>query len=81
MSGFFGMLRLDGEPVRESLLTEIAEELRFRGPDGAWPYLCLRGTQPGYKWREALLELAKKTYLNWLLDRDRGKRDSSLRSE
>jgi hypothetical protein len=34
MSGFFGMLRLDGEPIRESLLKEIAEELRFRGPDG-----------------------------------------------
>jgi asparagine synthase (glutamine-hydrolysing) len=34
MSGFFGMLRLDGEPVRESLLKEIAEELRFRGPEG-----------------------------------------------
>ena len=34
MSGFFGMVRLDGQPVGESLLKEIAEELRFRGPDG-----------------------------------------------
>jgi asparagine synthase (glutamine-hydrolysing) len=34
MSGFFGMVRFDGEPVRESLLKEIAEELRFRGPEG-----------------------------------------------
>jgi asparagine synthase (glutamine-hydrolysing) len=34
MSGFFGIVRLNGEPVREGLLKEIAEELRFRGPDG-----------------------------------------------
>jgi hypothetical protein len=45
MSGFFGMLRLDGEPIRESLLKEIAEELRFRGPDGV--NVCFDGAIGG----------------------------------
>jgi len=31
MSGYFGVVRLDGEAVQEALLQEIAEELRFRG--------------------------------------------------
>lgn len=34
MSGFFGILREDGQPVSERFLQEIAEALRFRGPDG-----------------------------------------------
>lgn len=34
MSGFFGILRLDGKRVEEQFLVEIAEALRFRGPDG-----------------------------------------------
>lgn len=34
MSGFFGMLRQDGESVDQELLEQIAEGLRFRGPDG-----------------------------------------------
>lgn len=32
MSGFFGILRLDGRPVEDRLLTRIAQELAFRGP-------------------------------------------------
>ena len=35
MSGYFGMLRTDGAPVREDLLQEIAGSLTFRGPDAS----------------------------------------------
>jgi hypothetical protein len=35
MSGYFGMLRTDGAPVREDLLQEIARSLTFRGPDAS----------------------------------------------
>lgn len=34
MSGFFGILRLDGQPVEERFLERIAAEMSFRGPDG-----------------------------------------------
>ena len=34
MSGFFGVVRTDGAPVEERFLREIAEDMRFRGPDG-----------------------------------------------
>jgi asparagine synthase (glutamine-hydrolysing) len=34
VSGFFGVVRTDGAPIDERLLTRIAEDLRFRGPDG-----------------------------------------------
>jgi asparagine synthase (glutamine-hydrolysing) len=34
MSGFFGMLRTDGAPVEQGFLDQVAERLRFRGPDG-----------------------------------------------
>ena len=34
MSGFFGIVREDGQPVSERSLEEVAEALRFRGPDG-----------------------------------------------
>ncbi len=34
MSGFFGMLRTDGEAVEPRFLEQIAQRLRFRGPDG-----------------------------------------------
>jgi asparagine synthase (glutamine-hydrolysing) len=34
VSGFFGIVREDGKALGERLLQEIAEELRFRGPDG-----------------------------------------------
>lgn len=35
MSGFFGIVREDGQHVSERLLEEVAEALRVRGPDGA----------------------------------------------
>jgi asparagine synthase (glutamine-hydrolysing) len=34
VSGFFGMLRLDGQPIDTRLLERIAAEISFRGPDG-----------------------------------------------
>ena len=34
MSGFFGILRVDGAAVDPRFLDEVAEHLRFRGPDG-----------------------------------------------
>lgn len=34
MSGFFGMLNLDGAPVDQSLLERLTQTLAFRGPDG-----------------------------------------------
>ena len=34
MSGFFGMVRTDGEAVQQDLLDRIARGLEFRGPDG-----------------------------------------------
>ena len=34
MSGYFGMLRLDGAPIEERLLETIADSISFRGPDG-----------------------------------------------
>jgi asparagine synthase (glutamine-hydrolysing) len=34
MSGFFGMLRTDGVTVEQRFLDQVAERLRFRGPDG-----------------------------------------------
>lgn len=34
MSGFFGIVREDGQHVSERLLEEAAEALRVRGPDG-----------------------------------------------
>jgi hypothetical protein len=34
VSGFFGMIRDDGEPVDEQFLQKIAQALSFRGPDG-----------------------------------------------
>lgn len=34
MSGFFGMLRLDGAEIAPQLLERVAGLLRFRGPDG-----------------------------------------------
>jgi asparagine synthase (glutamine-hydrolysing) len=34
MSGFFGMLRLDGKPIEERFLEAIAEKMSFRGPHG-----------------------------------------------
>jgi asparagine synthase (glutamine-hydrolysing) len=34
VSGFFGMLRLDGQPIETRLLERIAAEISFRGPDG-----------------------------------------------
>lgn len=34
MSGFFGIVREDGQHVSERLLEEVAEALRVRGPDG-----------------------------------------------
>ncbi len=34
MSGYFGMVRLDGSPVDQRFLAGIGEELAFRGPDG-----------------------------------------------
>jgi len=35
MSGFFGMLRTDGATVELRFLDQVAERLRFRGPDGS----------------------------------------------
>ncbi|HET7108312.1 MAG TPA: asparagine synthase-related protein [Candidatus Acidoferrum sp.] len=35
MSGFFGMVRTDGNPVEPRFLEQVAEGLRFRGPDGS----------------------------------------------
>jgi asparagine synthase (glutamine-hydrolysing) len=34
VSGFFGILRLDGSPVDQRLLEKISERMSFRGPDG-----------------------------------------------
>jgi asparagine synthase (glutamine-hydrolysing) len=34
VSGFFGMLRLDGQPVNDRFLHRLAVEMSFRGPDG-----------------------------------------------
>jgi asparagine synthetase B (glutamine-hydrolysing) len=34
MSGFFGILRTDGAVVEPRFLDQVAERLRFRGPDG-----------------------------------------------
>ena len=34
MSAFLGVLRKDGEASNRNLLTDIAEAMRFRGPDG-----------------------------------------------
>src|SRR5258705_5532833 len=34
MSGFFGMLRTDGAAVEPRFLEQVAQRLRFRGPDG-----------------------------------------------
>ncbi len=34
MSGFFGILRTDGAAVEPRFLDQVAERLRFRGPDG-----------------------------------------------
>src|ERR1700675_4763278 len=34
MSGFFGILRTDGEAVEPRFLEQVAQRLRFRGPDG-----------------------------------------------
>ena len=34
MSGFFGMVRTDGEAVQQDFLDRIARGLEFRGPDG-----------------------------------------------
>ena len=34
MSGFFGMLRTDGTAVEPRFVEEVAQRLRFRGPDG-----------------------------------------------
>lgn len=34
MSGFFGMLRTDGMAVEPRFLDQVAQHLRFRGPDG-----------------------------------------------
>lgn len=34
MSGFFGTLRTDGKAVEPRFLEEVAQRLRFRGPDG-----------------------------------------------
>src|ERR1700752_2824423 len=34
MSGFFGMVREDGNPVEKRFLEGIADQLNFRGPDG-----------------------------------------------
>jgi asparagine synthase (glutamine-hydrolysing) len=35
MSGFAGVVRLDGAPVGESLIRRMADALAFRGPDGS----------------------------------------------
>ena len=45
MSGFFGMLRLDGEPIDESFLEAIAGKMHFRGPHGrsVWKHNNLGG--------------------------------------
>ena len=34
MSGFFGILRCDGQPLEPGLLQSVAKGLSFRGPDG-----------------------------------------------
>jgi asparagine synthase (glutamine-hydrolysing) len=34
MSGFFGMVRTDGVAVEQRFLDQVAQRLRFRGPDG-----------------------------------------------
>jgi asparagine synthase (glutamine-hydrolysing) len=34
VSGYFGLLRLDGAPIEERLLESIADSISFRGPDG-----------------------------------------------
>jgi asparagine synthase (glutamine-hydrolysing) len=34
MSGFFGMMRTDGVAVEPRFLDQVAQRLRFRGPDG-----------------------------------------------
>jgi asparagine synthase (glutamine-hydrolysing) len=34
MSGFFGIVRTDGVPVEPRFLDQVAQRLRFRGPDG-----------------------------------------------
>jgi asparagine synthase (glutamine-hydrolysing) len=35
MSGFFGIVRTDGAAVERRFLEQVAQRLRFRGPDGA----------------------------------------------
>ena len=35
MSGFFGIVRTDGVAVEPRFLEQVAERLRFRGPDGS----------------------------------------------
>ena len=34
MSGFFGTVRTDGTAVEPRFLEKVAQQLRFRGPDG-----------------------------------------------
>jgi asparagine synthase (glutamine-hydrolysing) len=51
LSGFFGIVRTDGVTVEPRFLDQVAERLRFRGPDG-----CQIWTRDGYGTSFAYLE-------------------------
>lgn len=40
MSGFFGMVRRDGQPIDKRFLEKITEQMSFRGPDGRSVWVC-----------------------------------------
>jgi asparagine synthase (glutamine-hydrolysing) len=40
VSGFFGIVRRDGESIEKRFLEQIAQQLSFRGPDGRSVWVC-----------------------------------------